>query len=246
MPEPPAQLSTIPDDIPEALREISDKSSSSQQSLLRLVMSGLFGLGAIALLTLALIFQPIEGKEVVDEKPPPETPPINKPDILPNILGHLSYEEAPTGSLQAVTSDGRVRLRQGAAAKFRQMQSAARAEGVILTPISGFRSVQDQEYLFFKIKEERAQNTAKRAEVSAPPGYSEHHTGYAIDIGDGKVPATNLATSFENTAAFRWLRANAAKYSFELSFPKDNPQGISYEPWHWRFVGDSHSLDTFY
>lgn len=249
MPEPPVQLSTIPDDIPEALREISAESSSSHQRGIGLVMSWLLGLGAIALLTLVFIFQPKGGNGVVEERtpPPPEPPPIKEPDTPPdNILGHLSYEEAPTGLLQAVTSDGRIRLRRSAAAKFRQMQAAARAEGVILTPISGFRSVQNQEYLFFKIKEERAQNTTKRAEVSAPPGYSEHHTGYAMDIGDGKVPATNLATSFENTAAFRWLRANAAKYSFELSFPKDNPQGISYEPWHWRFVGNSHSLDTFY
>lgn len=253
MPEPPVQLSTIPDDIPEALREISAKSRSSHQRGLGLVMYGLLGLGAIALLIQLLIFQPRGGKGVGENPlPPPETRPVDESKSTPdpaepdNILGHLSYEEAPISELQAVTSDGRIRLRRSAAAKFREMQAAARAEGVILTPISGFRSVQDQEYLFFKIKEQRAQNTAKRAEVSAPPGYSEHHTGYAIDMGDGKVPATNLATSFENTAAFRWLRTNAARYSFELSFPKDNPQGISYEPWHWRFVGDSHSLDTFY
>ena len=86
----------------------------------------------------------------------------------------------------------------------------------------------------------------KRAEVSAPPGYSEHHTGYAVDIGDGRTPATNLNTNFENTAAFKWLEENAAYYSFELSFPKGNPQGVSYEPWHWRFVGDPDSLETFY
>jgi D-alanyl-D-alanine carboxypeptidase len=42
------------------------------------------------------------------------------------------------------------------------------------------------------------------------------------------------------------LQNNAAQYSFELSFPENNPQGINYEPWHWRFVGDSHSLETFY
>ena len=87
---------------------------------------------------------------------------------------------------------------------------------------------------------------SQRAAVSAPPGYSEHHTGYAIDIGDADVPATNLSPDFENTAAFKWLRENAAYFSFELSFPRDNPQNIMYEPWHWRFVGDRHSLETFY
>ncbi|HEY9618014.1 MAG TPA: D-alanyl-D-alanine carboxypeptidase family protein, partial [Microcoleaceae cyanobacterium] len=50
----------------------------------------------------------------------------------------------------------------------------------------------------------------------------------------------------EQTAAFQWLQANAAHYSFELSFPKDNRQGVSYEPWHWRYVGDIQSLKTFY
>lgn len=78
------------------------------------------------------------------------------------------------------------------------------------------------------------------------PGYSEHHTGYAIDIGDGARPDTHLSEAFEDTPAFRWLEKNAARFSFELSFPRHNPQGVSYEPWHWRFVGDRHSLQTFY
>jgi D-alanyl-D-alanine carboxypeptidase len=87
---------------------------------------------------------------------------------------------------------------------------------------------------------------AQRAEVSAPSGYSEHHTGYAVDIGDGKAPALNLKIDFENTAAFKWLKANAARFSFEMSFPRNNAQGLSYEPWHWRYVGDRDSLETFY
>jgi D-alanyl-D-alanine carboxypeptidase len=126
------------------------------------------------------------------------------------------------------------------------MSQAARSAGVILTPISGFRTVQQQEQLFFSIGAQRNQTPAERAAVSAPPGHSEHHTGYAIDIGDGKVPATNLQTNFENTQAYKWLEANAARFGFELSFPPDNPQGVSYEPWHWRFVGDRDSLEMFY
>ena len=163
-----------------------------------------------------------------------------------NLLGHLPYDEAPESELTSLTADGSIRMRSSAAAKFQQMQAAARAEGVILTAISGFRTTNSQNQLFFGVKEQRVQNAAKRAEVSAPPGYSEHHTGYAVDIGDGKAPSTNVNPEFENTAAFRWLEQNAARYSFELSFPRDNPQGISYEPWHWRFVGDRDSLETFY
>jgi D-alanyl-D-alanine carboxypeptidase len=126
------------------------------------------------------------------------------------------------------------------------MSAAAARDGISLVPISGFRAVGDQKHLFFDVKAQRGQVTTKRAEVSAPPGYSEHHTGYAVDIGDGKTPATNLSPTFENTSAFKWLEKNAAYYSFEISFPKDNPQGVNYEPWHWRFVGDTDSLKTFY
>jgi D-alanyl-D-alanine carboxypeptidase len=71
------------------------------------------------------------------------------------------------------------------------MSAAAGQAGVALIPISGFRSATDQQHLFFDVKAERGQVTTKRAEVSAPPGYSEHHTGYAVDIGDGNTPGTN-------------------------------------------------------
>ena len=54
-----------------------------------------------------------------------------------------------------------------------------------------------------------------------------------------------MLTEFEDTAAFRWLSAHAAEYHFEMSFGRDNPMGVSYEPWHYRFVGDRHSLSTF-
>ena len=162
------------------------------------------------------------------------------------LLGHLPYDVAPESELVPISVDGRLKLRPAAAAKFQQMQTAAKADGVNLVAISAFRTIKDQEKLFFKVKEQRVQNTTTRAEVSAPPGYSEHHTGYALDIGDGNAPATNVEKTFAQTAAFRWLKQNALKYSFELSFPPNNPQGVNYEPWHWRFVGDRNSLETFY
>ena len=54
-----------------------------------------------------------------------------------------------------------------------------------------------------------------------------------------------MLIEFEDTAAFRWLSEHAAEYHFEMSFGRDNPMGVSYEPWHYRFVGDRHSLSTF-
>ena len=182
-------------------------------------------------------------------QPPPEaTAPTETPVAQPRVdlLGHLPYDIAPESELAPVTADGSLKMRPAAANKFKQMQAAAKADGINLTALSGFRDTETQDHLFFGVKEQRVQDAAQRAEVSAPPGYSEHHTGYAIDIGDGNAPETNLETSFADTAAFRWLEQNALKYSFELSFPPDNKQGVSYEPWHWRFVGDRDSLETFY
>lgn len=252
------------DEIPEAIRESIDLKERSR-SPVPLIIGGVFGIGIIGLLAVFLFFPATKSPEkvVVAKKPEPastksvpkaprETPAtvkaekkVEKPNAG-NLLGHLPYDVAPKSELVAITGDGQIQMRSAAAAKFKEMQAAAQAEGVILSSISGFRTIEDQDQLFFGVKEQRVQNASKRAEVSAPPGYSEHHTGYAIDIGDGNAPATNINPEFEKTAAFRWLQANAAKYSFELSFPPNNAQGVSYEPWHWRFVGDRQSLETFY
>ncbi len=255
------------DEIPEAIRESIDLKERSR-SPVPLIIGGVFGIGIIGLLVVLLFFPSTKSPEktvekstpeIVTEKPEPtSTKPVPKvPQKTPaavkaekpntdNLLGHLPYDVAPKSELAAITSDGQIQMRSAAAAKFKQMQAAAQAEGVILSSLSGFRTIEDQDQLFFGVKEQRVQNASKRAEVSAPPGYSEHHTGYAIDIGDGNAPATNVNPEFEKTAAFRWLQANAARYSFELSFPQNNAQGVSYEPWHWRFVGDRQSLETFY
>ena len=174
-------------------------------------------------------------------------PPANSEQITPeDILGHYPYDVADSDALEAVVGDGRVRLQPDAARQFLAMQDAARARGISLVALSGYRTYDEQRYLFFQIKQNRGQDARERAKVSAPPGYSEHHTGYAIDIGDGNAPNTHIQESFETTAAFAWLATNATRYGFELSFPRDNEQGISYEPWHWRYVGNPESLETFY
>lgn len=163
-----------------------------------------------------------------------------------SLLGHRPYEEAPAETLVPILADGGLMLREPAAKAWFALSEDARQAGHSLIALSAFRSKEDQEYLFFEVKRQRGQDTTKRAEVSAPPGYSEHHTGYAIDIGDYANQDTYLSEAFENTAAFKWLEENAGFYGFEMSFPRDNEQGINYEPWHWRFVGDQHSLETFY
>ena len=160
------------------------------------------------------------------------------------ILGHYPFEEADDGELSDI--GGGILLNRATANAFRDMRAAAQADGINLLPLSGFRSVAVQKDLFFGVKAERGQTASERAKVSAPPGHSEHHTGYAVDIGDANSGSTDLSERFETTAAFAWLQENAPYYSFELSFPKGNAQGVNYEPWHWRYVGDQDSLELFH
>ncbi len=252
---------TLTDDIPEAVRDAPPDAEAQGTAARKWAgwIGGAAGLVAAATaVTLLVLWQtrplpetegvsPVETSDVEVEEPeavPEETE--ENAIATEDLLGHLPYEEAPPEDLEPVSVDGVIQLRRNAADAYLDMEADARADGIYLVPLSGFRSVDDQEYLFFDIKAQRGEGASERAEVSAPPGYSEHHTGYAVDIGDADVPATYLSTDFENTAAFRWLEENAPYYSFELSFPEGNPQGIAYEPWHWRYVGDRHSLETFY
>ncbi|HEY4990089.1 MAG TPA: D-alanyl-D-alanine carboxypeptidase family protein, partial [Opitutaceae bacterium] len=70
--------------------------------------------------------------------------------------------------------------------------------------------------------------------VNAAPGYSEHHTGRAVDIGVPDEPP--LEEGFALTQAFSWLTAHAREFGFALSYACGNPQGIAYEPWHWLYA----------
>jgi D-alanyl-D-alanine carboxypeptidase len=159
------------------------------------------------------------------------------------LLGHFPYRQVPADQL--VTIAPGLQLQREAAAAFLAMQAAAGADGVDLRPLSGFRSIALQKHVFFDVKSERNQSASERARVSAPPGFSEHSTGYALDVGDGHEPGSNLSRSFEDSPAFAWLQRHANRYHFELSFPLNNPQGVSYEPWHWRFEGSADALKTF-
>lgn len=67
--------------------------------------------------------------------------------------------------------------------------------------------------------------------VSAAPGFSEHHTGNAVDVTTEGIDA--LDEAFDETECFRWLLACAGEFGFVLTYPRDNPFGIAYEPWHW-------------
>lgn len=113
---------------------------------------------------------------------------------------------------------------------WRAMVDAARRDGVALEAISGYRSHAYQRGI---VERKRARGLALDAilRVNAAPGHSEHHSGRAIDIGTPGEPAAE--ETFESTPAFAWLQAHAGGFGFRLSYPRDNPNGITYEPWHW-------------
>jgi D-alanyl-D-alanine carboxypeptidase len=123
-------------------------------------------------------------------------------------------------------------LSAGAARAWQALRHAAAREGVVLEAISGYRSHAYQLGIFAR-KFARGQTLQQILQVNAAPGYSEHHSGDALDIGTpGEPPAEE---SFERTPAFAWLQAHAAGFGFRMSYPRDNPHGIVYEPWHWRW-----------
>ncbi len=116
---------------------------------------------------------------------------------------------------------------------------AANQDGVNLRVISAFRSFETQ----MQLKSSYTVTYGTGAnQFSADQGYSEHQLGTTVDFGTPEVPGAYM--SFENTTAFTWLKANAHKYGFIMSYPKGNSY-YQYEPWHWRFVGEDLADDLF-
>ncbi|GAC1465593.1 MAG: hypothetical protein NVS2B14_12400 [Chamaesiphon sp.] len=99
--------------------------------------------------------------------------------------------------------------------------SAARDEDIWIFPVSGFRSIEYQKKLFLAQIQRRG-SEKEAALFSAPPGYSEHATGLAVDLADGHFSQQEF-DNFEKTDTFRWLMLHASEFDFEMSFPQGNP-----------------------
>ena len=127
------------------------------------------------------------------------------------------------------------RLLPPAAAAWQAMAAAAAADGIELQLVSAFRPVDDQAGILRR-KLEQGQSIDAILRVSAAPGYSEHHSGRAIDLTTPGYAV--LEEEFERSAAFAWLGRRAAEFGFRLSYPRGNPHGIAYEPWHWAWNAD--------
>ncbi len=150
----------------------------------------------------------------------------------------ISTQEAANGLLMETT----------AAQALQRMFAAAQADGIRLMCVSGYRTVQRQtelfnakvqEYLNLGYSQEGARTEA--AKLVQIPGSSEHNSGLAADIVyEGYWnDYDDLYEDFENSSAFAWLDEHAHEYGFILRYPKDKTDitGISYEPWHYRYVG---------
>jgi D-alanyl-D-alanine carboxypeptidase len=145
------------------------------------------------------------------------------------MLQHESQELATIGT----DEHGREQmLHPHAAMAWYRLRNAAESDGVTLQVASAFRSVGHQVTIIER-KRQANQSIEEILKVSAAPGYSEHHTGFAIDISC--PDSTPLEECFESTAAFEWLAENAGEIGFNLSYPRNNFHGITYEPWHWKY-----------
>ena len=142
-----------------------------------------------------------------------------------------SYAEAR--DLVSVGMDiyGRDRqLTPHAAGRWTELRVAAHQDGIALLLVSAFRSMEYQRKIFER-KIRAGESLEHILKVNAPPGYSEHHTGRAVDLTTPGCPP--LAEEFETSAAFAWLVRHAHRLGFAMTYPRENRFGIAYEPWHW-------------
>lgn len=154
-------------------------------------------------------------------------------DVLAS-RGLVAYEEATELEVAEVGEDGREHLLiPAAAAAWRAMKEAAFVDNIDLLIVSAFRSIARQSDIIRR-KLDAGWGVDEILSVCAAPGYSEHHTGRAIDISAPGGPL--LETDFEKTDAFKWLQANADRFGYFLSYPAGNSFGYQYEPWHWCFA----------
>ena len=160
---------------------------------------------------------------------------LNTNTILVNKYNYLTEDYVPE-NLQTVDkkySSKTLQLVDYAKEAFEELSEAAAKENYTVLAMSSYRSYQYQYNLYNRYVSTDGVEAADT--YSARPGYSEHQTGLAVDVYNGKIDFTN----FENTKEYNWMQDNAYKFGFILRFPKDKvlETGYQYESWHYRYVG---------
>ncbi len=155
--------------------------------------------------------------------------------IIVNKYYKVPDDYAPT---DLVTVDGQ-RLREEAATAFKRMRNDASGQGLKIRAVSGYRTVEYQRGLYNRYLSSDSQENVDR--YSARPGYSEHHTGLAVDV----FGSTDGLRQFVNTPELPWVRDNCYKYGFIIRYLEgtEDITGYESEPWHLRYVGVDVSTD---
>ena len=157
---------------------------------------------------------------------------------------HFAYDEVAPELLVDVAryrdTQRIVKMHRVAAEALTRMLRAAAIAGIELVPISGFRSV---EYHFASDARDFGDETVELVDHAVDRVLELEHL--AVDIGEGPEPESDAEPKFDDTAAYRWLKQNAAGFGFEQSFPENNAQGVGCEPWHWRFIGTPETKEIF-
>ena len=176
----------------------------------------------------------------------PET--TEKPEQQPDENGYLPNQTLPTeptyikgillaNKIYPLPSTFAPEENPEARKALNQMLEAAKQQGFDLVVFSGYRSFEYQTTLYNNYVNRDGQAAADR--YSARPGYSEHQTGLAFDIGERGKEDVWLTEEFGETPAGQWLFAHAQEYGFILRFPQNKEEitGYMYESWHYRYVG---------
>jgi D-alanyl-D-alanine carboxypeptidase len=148
--------------------------------------------------------------------------------VQPNIRLAVSGEAAQLNSTTAAAAE--------------QLFAAAAGDGVVMTLASGYRSYDTQVSTYNSYVSSRGQAEADTA--SARPGFSEHQTGWAFDIGDGGG-ACAFQPCFADQPAAVWAKANAHRFGFVVRYPwmQQEITGYYYESWHLRYIGVEAAMD---
>ncbi|WP_252504544.1 D-alanyl-D-alanine carboxypeptidase family protein [Sporosarcina sp. Marseille-Q4943] len=199
-------------------------------------------------------------KSVEPAKPEPkkeEKPTVTKkPSAKPNNSGYIEGQKLPdkptiiNGILIAnkkypLPSTYAPGESKEAREAFEEMAAEATLSGINLTAFSTYRSYEYQASLYDRYVKKDGAEKADR--YSARPGYSEHQTGLAFDIGEVNYEKYWASFKFGDTEAGKWVAANAYRYGFILRYPegKEHITGYRHESWHFRYVGKEIAEEIF-
>ncbi|MBQ6404878.1 MAG: M15 family metallopeptidase [Bacilli bacterium] len=161
---------------------------------------------------------------------------LNTPKVLVNKYYYLEEDYVPKNleTISSMYALNGMQLVKEAKIAFESLSKAASKEDLRIIAMSSYRSYEYQVDLYNRYVKQDGKEKADT--YSGRPGHSEHQTGLAVDVYNGKTDYTN----FEKTKEFKWMNSHAHEYGFILRFPKDKePEtGYEYESWHYRYVGE--------